>query len=41
MDAPGDYLIKQSHKERERQMPYDITYGWNLKCDMNLWWLRR
>ena len=21
--------------ERERQMPYDITYVWNLKCGTN------
>ena len=35
MDAPGDYLIKQSHKERERQTPHDITYMWTLKYDTN------
>ena len=35
MDAPRDYLIKQSHKERERQTPHDITYMWNLKYDTN------
>ena len=35
MDAPGDYLIKQSHKERERQIRYDITYRWTLKYHTN------
>ena len=24
-----------SEPDRERQMPYDITYMQNLKCDMN------
>ena len=28
MDGPRDYLVKS-----ERQMRYDITYMWNLKCD--------
>ena len=32
-----DYHTKQSNSERERQIPYDITYMWNLKYDyMNL-----
>ena len=35
MDVPRDYLIKQSHKERERQIPYDVTYMWTLKYDTN------
>ena len=33
MDGPRDYHIKQSQKER--QIPYDITYMWNLKYDTN------
>ena len=33
MDGPGDYHIKWSKSDRERQIPYDITYMWNLKCD--------
>ena len=32
-----DYHTKQSKSERERQIPYDIAYTWNLKYDyMNL-----
>ena len=30
MDGPRDY-IKFSKSDRERQIPYDITYMWNLK----------
>ena len=33
MDALRDYHTKRSESERERQMPYDITYMWNLKYD--------
>ena len=32
MDRPRDHT-KQSKSERERQIPYDITYTWNLKYD--------
>ena len=32
MDGPGDYYTKWSKSERERQIPYDFTYMWNLKC---------
>ena len=35
MDGPTDYHTKQSKSERERQIPYDITYTWNLKHDTN------
>ena len=35
MDGPRDYHTKQSKSERERQMPYDITYMWNLKYNTN------
>ena len=28
-------ILKQSKSERERQIPYDITYMWNLKYDTN------
>ena len=35
MDGPTDYHTKQSISERERQMPYDIIYKWNLKYDTN------
>ena len=35
MDGPRDYDTKQSKSERERQIPYDITYMWNLKYDRN------
>ena len=35
MDGPRDYHTKQSKSARERQIPYDITYMWNLKYDTN------
>ena len=35
MDRPRNYHNKWSKSERERQIPYDITYRWNLKYDTN------
>ena len=35
MDGPRDYHTMRSESERERQIPYDITYMWNLKYDAN------
>ena len=35
MDGPRDYHTKWIKSERERQIPYDITYMWNLKYDTN------
>ena len=35
MDGPRDYHTKWSKSERERKMPYDVTYMWNLKYDTN------
>ena len=35
MDGPRDYHTKWSKSERERQIPYDITYMCNLKYDTN------
>ena len=35
MDATRDYYTKWNMSERERQIPYDITYMWNLKYDTN------
>ena len=35
MDGPRDYHTKWSKSERERKIPYDITYMWNLKYDTN------
>ena len=35
MAGPRDYHPKQSKSERQRQIPYDITYMWNLKYDTN------
>ena len=39
MDRPRDYHTKWSKSERERWLPYDITYMWNLTYDTNelLW----
>ena len=31
MDGPRDYHAKWSKSKRETQIPYDITYMWNLK----------
>ena len=31
MDVTGDYHTKWSKSERDRQIPWDITYMWNLK----------
>ena len=39
MDGPRDYHTKQSKSERETQIPYYITYMWNVKkkkIQMNL-----
>ena len=35
MDGPRDYHTKWSKSEKERQIPYDITYMCNLKYDTN------
>ena len=34
-EATRDYHTKWSKSERERQIPYDITYMWNLKYSTN------
>ena len=31
MDGPRDDHTKCSKSDRERQIPYDISYMWNLK----------
>ena len=33
MNGPRDYNTKESKSDRETQIPYDITYMWNLKQD--------
>ena len=33
MDGPRDYHAKWSKSGRGRQIPYDVTYMWNLKYD--------
>ena len=35
MDEPRDYHTKRSKSERERQIPYDITYMWTLNYKTN------
>ena len=35
IDANIDYHTKWSKWERERQIPYDITFMWNLKYGTN------
>ena len=34
MDGPRDYYAKWNKSERERQIPYDITYMWDLKYEL-------
>ena len=35
LDGPRDYHIKWSKSDRERQIPHDVIYMWNLKHDTN------
>ena len=35
MDATADYHSKWNKSERERQIPYDVAYMWNLKHGTN------
>ena len=35
IDATRDYHTKWNKSQRERQLPYDITYMWNLKYGTN------
>ena len=35
MDGSRDYHTKWSKSERKGQIPYDITYMWNLNYDTN------
>ena len=35
MDEIRDYHTNWSKSKRERQIPYDITYMWNLKYGTN------
>ena len=37
MGGPRDYHTKWSKSGRERQIPYDITYIWNLKNKKYKW----
>ena len=37
MGGPRDYHPKRSKSERERQIPYDITYMWNLRYVRHKW----
>ena len=36
MDGPRDDHITQSKSERERKIPLDITYMWNLQYDQKI-----
>ena len=38
MDGPRDDHTKWSKSERERQIPYDIDYMWNLKFKKRYKW---
>ena len=35
VDRPRDCYMDSSKSEREREIPYDIIYMWNLKYDTN------
>ena len=35
MNGTGGYYAKWNKADRERQIPYDITYMWNLKYNTN------
>ena len=35
LNATRDYHTKWSKSDKERQIPYDITYVWNLKYGTN------
>ena len=35
MDAPEQYYAKWNKLVREREMPYDFTYMWNLMDEIN------
>ena len=35
LDGPRIYHTKLSKPKREREIPHDITYMWNLKYDAN------
>ena len=41
MDGLRDYHTKWSKSERERRIPYDITYMWNLKWHQWTYWPNR
>ena len=34
-DGPGGCYAKGNKSDRERQIPYNITYMWNLKYETN------
>jgi len=40
MDGPRDYHTKGNKSEREIQIPYDITYMWNLKIQYKSMYLQ-
>ena len=35
MDGLRDYILREVCQTEKRQVPYDITYMWNLKYDTN------
>ena len=35
MDGPGDYYVKWNKPIRERHIPYDFPYMWNLMDKIN------
>ena len=37
MDGPRDYYTKRNKSDRERKIPHDITYMWNLILKWYKW----
>ena len=37
MDGTGEYYAKWNKSDSERQIPYDLTYKWNLNNKTNKW----
>ena len=35
MDGPREYYVKSNNSVKERQIPYDFIYRWNLKNKIN------
>ena len=41
MDEPRGHYTKWNRSDREKQIPYDLTYKWNLKKLKENSWIQR